>query len=331
MINTTVKKISVILLGFAIGYSATAIAQTLPNSGKTSLTPPRGARPAMQSTEKNFSPIVEQAKQHQEGYFSEMVRSSFSGGQIQEAWNNASPRDGSQIFRKCFDCVYRIRTREFMTTTVILPNYVEIKSADLGDSAGFKIEVRSNNLIAIRPTTFGIDTNLNIYTKSGEVYSFYIRAESHNSNNVPDLIVRILSTGANETGGYFTWEEDNKENEEIVKSLDIADLKPPEGENFVKNIPFNPADLHGFNDYKLWGDKELKPEMVFRDKHFTYLQFGKKWDNVELPTAYVVIDGFDELVNTRVDGTTFIIESVNPLISLKSGNKFLCVEYKGKS
>ena len=74
----------------------------------------------------------------------------------------------------------------------------------------------------------------------------------------------------------------------------------------------------------------MKPETVFRDDRFTYVRFGKKWANVELPTAYVVVDGIDELVNTRVQGETFIIESTRPLITLKSGMSFLCIQYGGK-
>jgi ComB9 competence protein len=50
---------------------------------------------------------------------------------------------------------------------------------------------------------------------------------------------------------------------------------------------------------------------------------------VELPTAYVVVDGIDELVNTRVQGTTFIVESTHRLITLKSGQSFMCIQYKG--
>ena len=48
------------------------------------------------------------------------------------------------------------------------------------------------------------------------------------------------------------------------------------------------------------------------------------------PTAYVVIDDLDELVNTRVVGTTYIIESTHKLITLKSGDSYMCVQYKGE-
>ena len=110
----------------------------------------------------------------------------------------------------------------------------------------------------------------------------------------------------------------------------LSRLKPRhEAGDFVERVEFDPGKLHGFEDYTLWGDESLKPETVFRDEHFTYIQFGDKWNSVELPVAFVVIDRVDEQVNTRVQGRTYIIESVAPLITLKSGTKFICIKFEG--
>jgi ComB9 competence protein len=111
----------------------------------------------------------------------------------------------------------------------------------------------------------------------------------------------------------------------------LSDSNPgtPEGD-FVAQSPFDPNALHGWGEYDLWGDETLRPETVFRDDHFTYIRFGKRWKDIELPTASVVVDGIDELVNTRVQGETYIIESTRPLITLKSGKSFLCIEYTGE-
>ncbi len=101
------------------------------------------------------------------------------------------------------------------------------------------------------------------------------------------------------------------------------------GKDFVEEATFDPNALRGWGKYKLWGSEELKPETVFRDDQFTYIKFGDKWKNIELPTAYVVVDKIDELVNTRIQGQTFIVESTRKLITLKSGKSFLCIEYPG--
>ena len=113
-----------------------------------------------------------------------------------------------------------------------------------------------------------------------------------------------------------------------IAGLSETNPGTPDGD-FVAQSPFDPNALRGWGEYDLWGDETLRPETVFRDDHFTYIRFGKRWKDVELPTAYVVVDGIDELVNTRVQGETYIIESTRPLITLKSGQSYLCIEYTG--
>ncbi|WP_245835541.1 TrbG/VirB9 family P-type conjugative transfer protein [Thalassospira mesophila] len=111
---------------------------------------------------------------------------------------------------------------------------------------------------------------------------------------------------------------------------DLSDTDPgTPTDDFVADAGFDPNKLRGWGDYDLWGDDELRPITVFRDDYFTYIRFGDRWKDLELPTAYVVVDGVDELVNTRIQGHTFIVESTQRLISLKSGMKFLCIEYEG--
>ncbi len=271
-----------------------------------------------------------QADEQAAGDYAPMDRTTF-GGQIQPAWNSASTREGAAVFRECGDCTYKVRTRQFMTTTVILPDHVTIEKADVGDRTAFRAKVRGRNLLAIRPVGAGVDTNINVYTTFGDVFSLYVRAEGFNSQHVPDLRVRIL---ADRNGMIEGWKRQKKEGEKEDgdKEKTAPRLSPDrrsDSTTLGKNLPFDPSKLHGWGNYKLWGNDELRPYIVFRDDHFTYIQYGDRWNEIELPTAYVVFDGIDELVNTRVMGRTLVVESTAPLISLKSGEKFLCLEYRG--
>jgi ComB9 competence protein len=297
--------------------------------------------------------VIKQAESQLNGQFPAMARAGV-GGQVQDAWNESAPREGVQAFRLCEDCVYKVRLREFMSTTIILPEDTEVLTADLGDSAGFQVKVKAANMIAVRPASYGLDTNLNVYSKSGAVYPFYLRAESFNSKNVPDLVVKIIGrespakieapagaglagdategASGDETRQGKEGDGDGKEKggDKAAAAVEaLTNPKPPAGD-FVRKIPFDPSKLHGWKDYKLWGDEALRPETVFRDGEFTYIQYGARWGAVELPSAYVVIDEIDELVNSRVQGTTLIVESISPLITLKSGKQFLCVQYTGE-
>ncbi len=221
-----------------------------------------------------------------------------------------------------------------------------IVTADLGDPTGFQVQVRAANLIAVRPSTYGVDTNLNVYTKAGTVYPFYLRAESFNSVHVPDIVVHLLGRekpkeikGVEEDPvtqdkGGRQGKDSDKPNDPAAGAVHNLTHPAPAAGDFVRAVPFDPSTLHGWKDYDLWGGGEdaerLKPEVVYRDDFFTYLQYGAAFDQVELPVAYVVRDGIDELVNSRVQGNTFIIESVAPLISLKNGKSFLCIRYLGE-
>lgn len=335
----------------AIGGARQGVPTTPPGRSTTAQAQGAQSPQAQASSREMPNSAVLQAIEQQEGIFPLMERSG-GGGQIQNAWDVSEKREGVYAVRMCEDCVYKVRTREMMTTTIVLPQDAVIVAADLGDNVGFQATTRFGNMLAIRPTTYGVDTNLNVYTKSGRVYPFYVRAETFNSIHVPDVMVRILGretpenvvpavspSAAEATEGSTRGKVEvsalgDRRSVAAVAVENLTNPKPQNGD-FVRNVPFDPAKLHGWSDYKLWGggdaEKELKPVMVYRDDFFTYLNYGRKFDPLELPSAWIVRDGIDELVNSRVQGNTFIVESVNRLISIKSGKSFLCIEYTGET
>lgn len=291
--------------------------------------------------------VVNQAKKQQSGDYGSMERPR-TPGQIQTAWDDAKPQGSVYAVDLCDTCTYKVRLREFMVSVIELPKGEIIEAVDLGDKKGFSAKPRGKRRLALRPKGHGYDTSLVVYGKSGQIYSFYLRAEGFNSKNVPDVVMRIAGEveidddpAVAEFGGV-----DDRKTKKLGGMAHLAPL-PGEGptgdavrglkntnpgtpdNDFVAEATFDPNALRGWGKYELWGSDELKPETVFRDDQFTYIRFGKKWKNIELPTAYVVVDGIDELVNTRVQGQTYIVESTRPLITLKSGQSFLCVKYPG--
>lgn len=290
--------------------------------------------------------VFDQAEAQQYGDFGYLVRPR-TPGQIQVIWDDVNTEESVYVAPLCDDCTYKIRTREFMVSVIELPRGEKIEAVDLGDKVGFTVKARGAGRLAVRPVGHGYDTSLIVYGQSGRLYSFYLRAEGFNSDNPPDLVVRIEGAVALPENGDMAVAGVVDGSTSAAPAADtpatgvqkvgaayavagMMDTAPgtPEGD-FVADAGIDPNSLHGWGDYKLWGDDELKPETVFRDDRFTYIRFGKAWNTVELPTAYVVVDGIDELVNTRVQGQTYIIESTRPLITLKSGGTYLCIEYNG--
>ena len=313
------------------------------------------APPAAAQTRIDVPPppsAVAQAKAQATGDYGVLLR-GVAGGQIQDAWDRSDLTAGVYRYAACGSCVYKVRTRERMVTGIELPAGETIAGADIGDSGLFEVEIRAPRVAAVKPLGQGVDTSLLIYGSSGRIYPFYLRAEGFNSTNVPDLLVRVVGApapdgpglpgidaagaGGTETGASGAERPSRlppARGEDIAALAEALRTKPPAGEpaaeDFAARHPFDPDKLRGWGDYELWGSEELRPETVFRDDDFTYIKFGDRWTDLELPTAYVVVDGIDELVNTRVAGTTFIVESTRKLISLKSGKKYLCIQYTGE-
>ncbi|PVB60378.1 TrbG/VirB9 family P-type conjugative transfer protein [Labrenzia sp. 011] len=315
----------------AVAITSAALAQTplgqgpaTPSSATMPTTPTQRVA-AANSVVNSTLPVgsVPQAQAQAAGNFGPLARPDSIGGQIQEAWSRPGKKQGIHVQNYCGDCVYKVRLRQYMVSAIQLPKGVKIKSADLGDSSRFEVKKRSDNTLAVKPTGAGVDSSMLVYTEDSDVYSFYLRAEGINSKSVPDVSFRII--GPQSAGMSFV-EFDARGNPLPNGNAAVATHGSTD---FLKTEKFDPAALRGWNNYKLWGDKKLRPEQVFRDDHFTYIQFGEKWNDLELPTAYVVVDGIDELVNTRVQGTTFIVESTHRLITLKSGQSFMCIQYTG--
>ena len=322
-----ITRFSVLFTAVAItgaAHAQTPLGQGPATPGSAATTPTQRVA-AANSVVNSTLPVgsVPQAQAQAAGNFGPLARPESIGGQIQEAWSRPGKKQGIHVQNFCGDCVYKVRLRQYMVSAIQLPKGVKIKSADMGDSSRFEVKKRSDNTLAVKPTGAGVDSSMLVYTEDGDVYSFYLRAEGINSKSVPDVSFRII--GPQSASMSFV-EFDAKGNALPNGTVAVATHG---SKDFLQTEKFDPGALRGWNQYKLWGDKKLRPEQVFRDDHFTYIQFGDKWNDVELPTAYVVVDGIDELVNTRVQGTTFIVESTHRLITLKSGQSFMCIQYKG--
>ncbi|AUG51503.1 TrbG/VirB9 family P-type conjugative transfer protein [Thalassospira marina] len=200
-----------------------------------------------------------------------------------------------------------------------------------GDGTAGETTGQTTGNAATGKTSSGVTitrTKNGIVTGQGRSYSNQPVARIDTSDtvsNTPD------NTASGTVAKSATSNPAGADDSEMAKAVhDLSDTDPgTPKDDFIADAGFDPNKLRGWGDYDLWGDDELRPITVFRDDYFTYIRFGERWKDLELPTAYVVVDGLDELVNTRIQGHTYIVESTQRLISLKSGKKFLCIEYEG--
>jgi ComB9 competence protein len=254
-------------------------------------------------------------------------------GQIQHAWDSADAKAGVYSVDYTADRVMRVRVRQFMPTTIVLPSW-ETFSADplVGDSFAFEAGWAAPNKLAVRAKQIGSDTAITLFGDSGNVYAFYVRAEGANSVNVPDLIVYVRATMPMSVISRMVKQASSEKiSAETAKPLPsiarreknvTGELSP----DFVKGMGFDPTNLRF--DFSMSGDRSIAPARVFTDGIFTFFDFGERWDTSDLPAVYRVVDGVDTPVNTRVKGTMLVAES-SGAFTLRNGQRTVCVRPEG--
>ena len=248
---------------------------------------------------------------------------------VQTAFDKSDPRANVKRHNYSAAVTIKIRCREFMGSTVVLPPGEEISGYVLGDDTNFSFvplgrqdEILGNKF-QVNGKFHGADTNLTVFGLSGNIYSFYLRNDSVKSAFMPSLVTYIDDDSVSRKVAEIKAKEEEQGRAKKAQSKNGEE----KGEYLAKLPTLNdPANLD-FN-YKLkGGDKSIKPIRVFDDGYFTYFQFGENdMSKVrKLPAIYRVVDGFDTPVNTRIQKGMIVAETINDKWTLRSGSAYLCV------
>jgi type IV secretory pathway VirB9-like protein len=348
------KKITVLLsLSGFIALSAiaqTAGAQIRPplgnpsagggNQGFGAAPVPNFNDPAQQFSAPSSGPSPLAARTEQDinsqasGQFPTMTRSStLPVGALQKKWDSPIASTGQTapgIMRFVWrpDFVMPIRTREFMTTTIELPAWENVERIILGDTMVFEATRVKQNILVVRPSHSGADTNMTIIGTSGNIYNFYVRSEGWNSSQITDFTVYVAAGSAaqNPLGGTMQGSPSSTDTGMAGSATPSNIITPPD---YIRKIAFSPENLRF--DLKIFAptpeDIEIAPLRVFTDGIWTYFDYGDKADTVRRPVISRVVDGVDTMVNTRTAGPTgniFIAEAIGNF-TLRNGARVVCV------
>jgi ComB9 competence protein len=256
-----------------------------------------------------------------------MKREGALVGAIQRAWDNSGGAAGTFVARYAPEQVIKVRVREFMTTTIVLPDWETIATLVLGDEFGFKTVKTQPHILVVRASITGADTSLTVIGGSGRVYAFYIRSEAYNSPNVPDLTVFVKADPP--TPAPVDPARGEQEADKPLKRAETGTSRMTPGLNqpdYLSEIPFDPAKLRF--DFKMTGDRSIAPDRVYSDGVFTFFDYSSRWNESDLPAVYRVVDGVDTPVNTRAKGTLLIAESAGAF-TLRNGQRVVCVRPEG--
>lgn len=265
----------------------------------------------------------------------------------QEAWDNpnvnmtsGSTKPGYANLTWSTGTVLPIKTRSGMATLVTLPNGEKIADVVFGDDSLFSFDGKvGGQSMYITPTSsnMGNDTNMIVTGQSGNTYIFYLRAYPMNSGEITYSQVDISAgSGANvviSNGGTTT----GSMNSVFTKNVPQTSKIGVDGEDYgwIKTMKIDPSEFRFDLDIFVPNpdDYVIAPERVWRDRIFTYIDFGDKVISMtQRPVVSLLVEGGESPVSFRTDGEDgrlLIVEAVGDMV-LRSGQRIVCIKKREK-
>ncbi|MCR4917607.1 MAG: TrbG/VirB9 family P-type conjugative transfer protein [Alphaproteobacteria bacterium] len=257
-----------------------------------------------------------------------MVSGSIKPGYAQLTWERGG--------------VLPIKLRQGMTTLINLPNGEQIEDAVMGNNNLFKVDAQQgSNKMYITPDddNAGSDTNMIVTGKSGNVYTLYLRSEPVNASEITYSQVDILLDGnarlpnSTNTGGSTG----NASGSIFRKAAPKTATVGVDGEDYgwIKTMKIDPSEFRFDMDIFVPNpdDYVIAPERVWRDRIFTYIDFGDKVISMtQRPVVSLLVEGGESPVGFRTDGEDgrlLIVEAVGDMV-LRSGQRVVCIKKRAK-
>jgi type IV secretion system protein VirB9 len=217
-----------------------------------------------------------------------------------------------------------LNTRLRYTTMIVLPDGEVILDIICGDR-DFWVISAVQNVAHVKPAKAGAETNLNLVTARGTIYSFMLNEKSGGSQ--PDLKVYVNADQTAPVGRqkYYSAAEVERLQAEVTEAKEAtsrAELRARETvalerQQFPTRLQFPYSALKY--------EKPFLVRAIWHDGQFTYL----KSDATELPALYETKDGKPSVVNFQVqNGGIYVVPKVLERGYLALGNERLAFEQR---
>jgi type IV secretory pathway VirB9-like protein len=207
--------------------------------------------------------------------------------------------------------VARIKTKLRYTTLIILPKDEVILDFVCGDKDRWVIN-GEQNFAYVKPAKENAQTNLNLITESGNVYSFVLSEISAIPADEPDLKVFVeprdgaMSAATQAPRRFVPARELDDARREAERAQQEARQVKASSQaaidsgisRFVTNVRF----AYRF----VAGQKPFFVRAMYHDDRFTYIQARPE----ETPTLYEIQDGKPNLVNFQYDNGVYVVDKV---------------------
>jgi type IV secretory pathway VirB9-like protein len=266
---------------------------------------------------------------------------------IQDAWDNpaanmaaGSSKPGYAQLSWSPGTVLPVKLRNGMVTYITLPAGEQILEGVVGNSGLFIFESKGDNSFTITPApeNNGSDTNLIVTGKSGNKYLFYLRSEPNNSSEITYSQVDVIADGGAYVGGTQTTGAAAGSGNVFAKQKPSGGgITGTDGEDYgwIKTMKIDPSEFRFDMDIFVPNpdDYVIAPERVWRDRIFTYIDFGDKVIAMtQRPVVSLLIEGGESPVGFRTDGENgrlLIVEAVGDMV-LRSGQRIVCIKKRAK-
>lgn len=199
-----------------------------------------------------------------------------------------------------------LNTRLRFTTMIVLPDGEEILDVICGDR-DFWVISAVQNVAHVKPAKAGAETNLNLVTARGTIYSFLLSEKS--GPNQPDLKLYVSADETVSPGRqkYYSAAEVERLESELTDAREAVSRAEQRAREEValarQELPTRLQFAFGTLKY----EKPFLIRAMWHDGQFTYV----KSDATELPALYELKDGKPAIVNFQVrNGGTYVIPKV---------------------
>ena len=225
--------------------------------------------------------------------------------------------DGARTVEYSESDIVPIHAKIRFSTLIVLPANEEILDFTTGDK-DFWVINGVHNLCYVHPAQPGVQSDLNLITASGHIYSFILTEISNKPTEDPDLKVFVLpKDGVNlaSSGGQTHYvrasevEAYKREAEAARSEVLEADKKAQATiqQAITSYREQYPAKLQFDYEYK---SKAARPPFsviaIYHDDKFTYIRCAAQ----EKPTIYEIKDGKPGLLNFDLQNGVYIITKI---------------------
>jgi type IV secretory pathway VirB9-like protein len=207
--------------------------------------------------------------------------------------------------------VVRVKTKLRYTTLIVLPKNEQILDFTCGDKE-FWIVNGNQNFAYVKPAKAGAETNLNLVTASGNIYSFVLNEISETPNAQADLKVFVelssqpMTEAASAPARFVSAQmaDDYRQQAEIAKEETRQVKQSAQSaidsdiSKFISNVRF-PYRFEA-------GKKPFFVRAMYHDDKFTYIQARPE----ETPTLYEIKDGKPNLVNFDYKDGVYVVGKI---------------------